>query len=263
MVVRTLTTKNMKQTKPSPAVKVLGAAMLLSPLLSTESHGQDPQPAAASTIAARLTKYEVAPALTPQFRTVLSDYVLHSMETESNVISEAYYEKGQPSVLWLMERWATDEKLAKSRLHSSFKAITSLSKTALMKASAAFNLTDLEPLTKEQWRRAAATVDSPIVVMLFVESRPGTEAAFEEIYHTAMPAFRGEAGVINYQLSRFQTDKTKFLTYEKFRNKEAFDFHLDFPPIQPVIDYLNTSIREQPFQKGLHILVPFAHLVDK
>jgi quinol monooxygenase YgiN len=73
-----------------------------------------------------------------------------------------------------------------------------------------------------------------------------------------MPQFRSEPGVINYQLSQLQEDSTRFVTYEKFRSEDAFQYHLNFPPIQPVIDYLNSSIKKQPFQTGLHRLIEFA-----
>jgi len=93
--------------------------------------------------------------------------------------------------------------------------------------------------------------------MLFVDSKPGTLEAFKTIYHTAMPQFRSEPGVITYQFSQSTDDNETFITFEKFRSDEAFQYHLNFPPIQPVIDYLNTSIKEQPFQKGLHTLIQF------
>jgi len=76
-----------------------------------------------------------------------------------------------------------------------------------------------------------------------------------------MPQFRSEPGVINYQLSQLEEDGTQFVTYEKFRNEDAFQYHLNFPPIQPVIDYLNTSIKKQPFETGLHRLIEFAPVI--
>ena len=97
---------------------------------------------------------------------------------------------------------------------------------------------------------------TPIVIMLFVDSKKGTEDDFTKLYDTAMPKFRSEPGVITYGLSQFEDDRTQFVTYEKFRNEDAFKYHLNFPPIQPVLDYLNTSIKRQPFQTGLHRLVP-------
>lgn len=237
--------------------------MLFSPLISFESGAQGSIHIENNAFVAKLTKYEVAPEFKDRFRKALSGYVLYSIKSESNILSEAYCEKEKPSVLWLIERWKSKAALEKSDKSRPFKAVNSLAKTALLQPATSLYVNDLEPLSKEQWRRAANKGDTPITVMLFVESKPGTEALFEKIYHTAMPAFRSEPGVINYQLSRFETDETKFVTYEKFRNEAAFQYHLNFPPIQPVIDYLNTSIREQPFQKGLHTLVAFAPAGDK
>ncbi len=96
--------------------------------------------------------------------------------------------------------------------------------------------------------------------MLFVDAKQGTQHDFKAIYHKAMPQFRSEPGVVTYQLSEIEGDETKFVTYEKFRSDEAFQYHLKFPPIQPVIDYLNTSIKKPPFQDGIHNLIEFAPL---
>jgi len=96
--------------------------------------------------------------------------------------------------------------------------------------------------------------------MLFVDSKEGTQAEFKQTYHVAMPQFRSEPGVVTYQLSQVAGDDTKFVTFEKFRSPASFQYHLNFPPIQPVIDYLQTSIKQQPFQRGLHTLIEFAPL---
>ncbi len=63
--------------------------------------------------------------------------------------------------------------------------------------------------------------------MLFVDAKAGTEANFKDVYHTAMPKFRSEPGVITYQLSQLEEDATQFVTFEKFRSNEAFQFHLN------------------------------------
>jgi quinol monooxygenase YgiN len=123
-----------------------------------------------------------------------------------------------------------------------------------------YTLKDLEPLTKQQWRKTAKAEDQPLTIMLFVDAKPGTQESFKTIYHKAMPLFRSEPGVVTYQLSEIEGDGTRFLTYEKFRSEEAFQYHLKFPPIQPVLDYLNTSIKKPPFQNGIHNLVEFAPL---
>lgn len=207
---------------------------------------------------ALLTKYEVRKGYEMEFRKVVGDYVKHAIGNKSNIMAEAYYEQGDPSVLWTIERWVSESAFMKMKAGVKYKLVTLLSAKKLMQPAKAFFIRDLEPYSKDEWRRRPAKDDSPITIMLFVDSKPGTENAFIEAYHAAMPQFRSEPGVINYQLSRLEEDSTQFVTYEKFRNEDAFQYHLNFPPIQPVIDYLNTSIKKQPFQAGLHRLVEFA-----
>ncbi|HEY5749268.1 MAG TPA: antibiotic biosynthesis monooxygenase family protein [Chryseolinea sp.] len=213
--------------------------------------------------AARLTRFDVKPDHQTAFRKVVSDYVGRSLDQESNVLSEAYYEQEDPSVLWIIERWSNKSELEKAGQSASFKAMESLAKTALSKQVEKIDIKDLEPISKQQWRNVVVKTDDPITIMLFVDAKAGTEHNFKAVYHTAMPQFRHEPGVITYQLSQLETDSTQFVTYEKFRNEDAFQYHLKFPPIQPVIDYLNTSIKKQPFQTGLHRLIEFAPLIRK
>lgn len=211
-----------------------------------------------SNAVTRLTRYEVKPAFQMVFRKAISDYVLYSLDMESNILSEAYYEQDKPSVLWIIERWSNRSVLGKISQSVHFKSIDSLSRDGLTQAVETIYVKDLMPLSKLQWRNKAGREDKPLTIMLFVDSKAGTEEIFMEVYNTAMPEFRNEPGVINYQLSQFEDDNTRFVTYEKFRNEDAFQYHLNFPPIKPVIDYLNTSIKKQPFQSGLHKLVAFA-----
>jgi len=210
---------------------------------------KDPEPVAV------ITSYRVKDAYQNQFRKALGNYVHQAMLHEQNIMAEAFYEQENPSTLWLIERWTSKHELMKSHDHSLFKALETLSQTAVNQPNKTIYITDLEPVSKKDWRRAPGAQDDPIIMMLFVDSKEGTEDNFKAVYHTAMPQFRSEPGVINYQLSQLQDDKTKFVTYEKFRNEAAFQYHLNFPPIKPVIDYLNTSIKKQPFQTGLHRLV--------
>ena len=204
---------------------------------------------------ARLTEYELKPEYRERFRKIVGNYVKFAVARKSNIMAEAYFELENPSRLWLIERWTS--KKAPDKFS---KTIASLSKKALIKPATVYHVNDLEPLSRQQWRKPARKQDKPLTVMLFVDAKQGTEQDFKTIYHKAMPQFRSEAGVVTYQLSAIEGDETKFVTYEKFRSDEAFQYHLKFPPIQPVIDYLNTNIKKPPFQDGIHNLIEFAPL---
>ncbi|NMH27394.1 putative quinol monooxygenase [Flavobacterium silvaticum] len=210
---------------------------------------------------ASITRFDVKSEYQEQYKKILGNYVLNALSYEHNIMSEAYVEQENQSVIWLFERWDSKKEFDAFRKTATPKALNALAKTALTKPEKTIAVNDLEPITKEQWRTASRKEDSQLTVMLFVDAKSGTEANFIEIYHAAMPEFRSEPGVVTYQLSQFEEDKTQFVTFEKFRSKDAFQYHLNFLPIQPVIDYLNTSIKKQPFQDELHSLIEFAPLI--
>lgn len=209
-----------------------------------------------------LTRFEVKKEHREALRTLLGKYVKQVIENKNNIMAEAYYEDESPSVIWLIERWSSKQVLENIRSSVLFKQVSILSEKELVQPVKTIYVKDLEPLSKNEWRREPTKGDTPITIMLFVDSRAGTADRFKELYHTAMPQFRSEPGVINYQLSQLEEDSTQFVTYEKFRNEDAFQYHLNFPPILPVIDYLNSSIKKQPFQAGLHTLIRFAPLAN-
>ncbi|TDW48817.1 quinol monooxygenase YgiN [Flavobacterium sp. 270] len=212
------------------------------------------------TAFAQITRYEVKKENQEIFKKAITDYVLNSLSTENNIMSEAYFEQENQSVMWLFERWENESAFEKFQKNSKAKAIKTLAKTALAKPEKIIEIKDLEPISKQEWRKTSKKEDKQLTIMLFVDAKAGTEENFKTIYHKAMPEFRSEAGVVTYQLSQFKEDKTQFVTFEKFRSNDAFQYHLNFPPIQPVIDYLNTSIKKPPFQDGIHNLIEFAPL---
>lgn len=211
-----------------------------------------------NTPVVRLLKYNVSPAYLATFRNALGEYVHSAMNAAGNIMAEAYYEENDSTTLWIIERWTDENTLAKNGESKAAKALVDLIKHALAAPADTIIMNDLEPLNKKDYHKIPNASDHPLTIMLFVDAKPGTEDEFKRIYHAAMPAFRSEAGVIAYQLSQSASDKTKFATYEKFRSQEAFQYHLQFPPVEPVVQYLRTSIKEQPFEKGLHRLIQFA-----
>lgn len=211
-------------------------------------------------VVAKLTRFEVKQEYLNEFKNAISGYAHSSLSNENNIMSEAYFDEKNNAILWLFERWNSKVELDKASKSSKGKAIVSLAKKALSQPEKSIYVKDLEPITKSEWRKTSRKEDNQLTIMLFVDAKKGTEANFKSTYHTAMPQFRSEPGVVTYQLSQLEEDDTQFVTFEKFRSNDAFQYHLNFPPIQPVIDYLNTSIKKQPFQDGIHNLIEFAPL---
>ncbi|KAF2336984.1 putative quinol monooxygenase [Flavobacterium daemonense] len=212
-----------------------------------------------SETTSKLTKYEVEEQYVSQFRKAMTEYVTASLSSKENIMAEAFFEQDKNNILWLIERWNGKKQLESFSKSKEAKALQSLTEK-LKIVPKIYYVNDLEPLTKEQWRKTSKKEDNQLVIMLFVDGKKGTEQNFKDTYDIAMPQFRNEPGVVTYQLSEIEGDGTQFVTYEKFRSQEAFHYHLNFPPIQPVIEYLETNIKKPPFQNGIHNLIEFAPL---
>lgn len=213
-----------------------------------------------SLVSVRLTKYHVKPSFREKFWKALSKYVFSSLKASGNIMAEVYHEQEDSSLLWVVERWSGRSFLDKNDASPAAKHIAALTKDGLESPANIFLAQDLEPLPKAAYRKLPRASDHPLTIMLFVDAKEGTEDNFKTLYHAAMPAFRNEPGVVTYQLSQVSADKTKFITYEKFRSPEAFQDHLKVPAVEPVVRYLRTSIKEPPFEKGLHRLIELAPL---
>lgn len=203
-----------------------------------------------------VTRYEVHENLKVKVNEMLSKYVTLALTEENNIMAEVFQEEGNHLVLWTIERWNSQDNFVRFSRSSQIKTIGKALQGGLSQSMEVHHLTDLAPLSKSEWRKSPAKEDIPIIIMLFVDCKAGTQDEFAKLYATAMPKFRSELGVITYGLAQDNSQKTQFVTHEKFRSEDAFQYHLKFPPIEPVLNFLQTSIKEQPFQKGLHRLVP-------
>ena len=208
----------------------------------------------------KLTKFTVKGNCQSRFRKAMSDFVFSSLKVEGNIMTEAYFESSDTTALWIIERWDSQESLNSNLQTRQAKELAVMANEILLTPPTIIYANDLEPLPKNAYLRKPKVTDNPFTAMLFVDTKQGMQEEFKKLYHQAMPGFRGEQGVITYQLSQVTGDETKFITYEKFRNEAAFQYHLNFPPIEPLIRFLRTSIKQPPFEKGLHNLIEFAPL---
>jgi len=197
-----------------------------------------------------LTQYHVKTSHQHQFFEVLSQYTLSSIEATGNLMSEAYYERGDGCVMWIIERWSCRTSYENNKKSTAAKAIGALTKVGITGPVKLFFLQELEVFSKEISRDA-------ITILLFVDVRPGAETLFKTINHELMPALRRAPGVLLFQLSQIISCKTRFVVYKKLRNWDTFQYHLKEPALAPLMKFLQTSIAEPPFENGYHHLIQF------
>ena len=200
-----------------------------------------------------LTQYHVKASYQDKFREVLSEYTLSSLREAGNIMAEAYYERGDVCVMWIIERWSSHTFYKKNKKSTAAKAVGALIKIGMAGPVETFFLQELELFSKEISPNA-------LTIMLFVDVKAGTENQFKSINHDIMSALPDDPGVLLYQVNQIANHKTRFVVYNKFRNWDTFQYHLKEPALEPVMKFLQTSIKEPPFEKGYHHLIPFAPL---
>lgn len=204
-----------------------------------------------SSITVVLTQYHVKASWKNKFLDVLNEYIVSSLKASGNIMAEAYYEKGDSCIMWIIERWSNHTFYINNRKSAAANAVGTLTKTGLESPVETIFIKDLELLSKE-------ASPNPLTIMLFVNVKAGTENHFRTINRDVMPVLREDPGLLTFQLSQVSSHKTRFIVYKKFRNWDAFQYHIKDPALDPVIKFLQTSIKEPPFEKGYHHLIQFA-----
>ncbi|ACU57767.1 putative quinol monooxygenase [Chitinophaga pinensis] len=200
--------------------------------------------------AAVLTQYHVKTSYQDQFLAILSQYTLSAIEATGNVMAEAYYERGDGCVMWVIERWSCRTSYRENKRSAAAKAVDALSKVGIAGPVKTFFLQELEIFSKDINRDA-------LTILLFVDVIPGTEKLFKSINHDLMPVLRQTPGVLWFQLSQLISHKTRFVVYKKLRNWDTFQYHLKEPALTPLMKFLQTSVAIPPFENGYHHLIQF------
>ncbi|HEY8895408.1 MAG TPA: antibiotic biosynthesis monooxygenase [Niastella sp.] len=207
-----------------------------------------------------MSQYQAKASYQTELLLLLSEYVFSSRKAAGNIMMEGYYELGDASVMWIVERWTSEKYYEENKTGIAAKNISNIENDWVVSPVETLFLTDLELLMKDG-RQNKMEKGEQMRIMLFVDVKPGSEDHFMSINRDVITAFRNEPGLLVFRLSRFINDRTRFVVYKKFRNKDAFQMHLRSAAIVPVIQFLQTSVKEQPFEKGYLYLIEFAPII--
>ncbi len=212
-------------------------------------------PASSPTIV--LTKYHVKTSWQEKFAEVLVEYVFNSLSAPGNIIAEAYYENGEPCIMWTMERWNNQTFYNDNKRSVAGKAVNALTKTGLASPVEVIFIKELKLFSKEVSGIGLPTSDQPVTIMLMIDVQAGTQDYFKSINHDLALAMHSEPGVLVFQFGQVFYHKTRFIIWKKFHSWEVFHYHLRSPALESVMKFLQTSVKDPPFEKGYHHLIPF------
>ena len=85
-----------------------------------------------------------------------------------------------------------------------------------------------------------------MVVIAVFHAKPGKEKELEEAFRAMFPHVRNEPGTLAYYLQRAENKPGMFLFYEKYKDKQAFDYHCATPHFQELNKNLDGLLAEPP-----------------
>ncbi|OIP35731.1 MAG: antibiotic biosynthesis monooxygenase [Deltaproteobacteria bacterium CG12_big_fil_rev_8_21_14_0_65_43_10] len=85
-----------------------------------------------------------------------------------------------------------------------------------------------------------------IVVVAFLKAQAGKEREMEDALRAMIPKVQSEEGTLAYVLHRAQNEPGKFLFYEKYKDKAAFDHHGSTSHIQELFGKIGPLLDGKP-----------------
>jgi quinol monooxygenase YgiN len=85
-----------------------------------------------------------------------------------------------------------------------------------------------------------------IVVAAVLKAQAGKEREMEDALRAMIPKVQSEEGTLAYVLHRAQNEPGKFLFYEKYKDKAAFDHHGSTPYIKELFGKIGPLLDGKP-----------------
>ena len=85
-----------------------------------------------------------------------------------------------------------------------------------------------------------------LVVVAMVKAVEGKGGELEREFEKLVPKVLEEPGVITYVIHRSIDDPSKFLVYERYKDREAFDYHHSTPYLKAFYEAFNSIKDREP-----------------
>lgn len=175
------------------------------------------------------------------FRKILIADRKGSIGDKGFITMDIYEHNDKPGVFYLFERWeskkALDEHLTKKHTRDLFE----LNKTALLSPMEILVLRDIAPLPVNQLKQPAKG-DMPITMFVLFEVKDGMQDAFIKQFQNSITHSRPEPGNIGMFLHSINGNDSKFVLYERWKNKAALDAHFTQSYTQALFESWKTSL---------------------
>lgn len=85
-----------------------------------------------------------------------------------------------------------------------------------------------------------------IIIVAKFKAKTGCEKELEELFKNAFPTVQQEKDTISYTLHRAKNDPGKFLFYEVYKDKDAFEYHRSQNILKKILIRAYELVEEEP-----------------
>jgi quinol monooxygenase YgiN len=217
--------------------------------MNTTTTSSSPEMTADGDQIVMLVTFKVKSEMRSTFKQALLDDVSNARQ-ESGCISMVLFEaKDDPGILFLFERWQNQSALDNHFAQPYTKAVLGLAEMALTSPMQILYVEDLVPLPVKDLQSSNVNPEGVDLIVLF-EVKEGMDERFKEQFLNSVRHSRPELGCEAFHIHAVRGDDSKFVLYERWRNQEAFNFHLAQPYTQELFDSFGSTL-VKPVEDGL------------
>lgn len=85
-----------------------------------------------------------------------------------------------------------------------------------------------------------------IILTAVIHAKPGKEQELKNLLKSLLPIVKQEDGTVEYILHSSQSVSGKFFFYEKYKDKQAYDYHSNNSRLQDVFRQFDGLVIEEP-----------------
>ncbi|MBC7883790.1 MAG: antibiotic biosynthesis monooxygenase [Anaerolineae bacterium] len=172
-----------------------------------------------------LVTFKTKPEMTNAFQKALLHDLVNARKELGCITMQLFVDKNDSSILFFFERWQNQSALDNHFAQTYTKAVLELAETALISPMEILYMEDLAPLSAEGIQGSSHEEDSVDLVVIFEVKAEGQER-FKAQFLNSVKYSRPEPGCVSFHIHAVKEINSKFVLYERWRNQEAFDFHL-------------------------------------
>jgi quinol monooxygenase YgiN/sugar lactone lactonase YvrE len=198
----------------------------------------------------------------PQFMEALKGDVRGGKSEKGNIAFQLYQDNNNKNNYFLYELWENRNALLHHFEQPWTKEVLALAAQKKGKAAEFIYLKDLNPISESEIKKQSEIKQS-VDLMVILEVKEGFQQKFIEQFQKSIALTRKtEKGNIAFHLYEIIGSKTQFILYERWKDKDALDYHREQEYTNELFKVFGEVLDEKNFKNNtfLNGIVPITRI---